>query len=304
MMLAPQKYRQKISELTSAVSKLPIASLAEAEDALNKLQNLQDELVELKKRVKTDIDSVRENYKQETKGSIKDTIFAGHLGKDRANQTGEQTKEELKAERNESLKGYQEIHSLIDKRIEKTKSKKNELQSRIKELKSKRRSISTANSKTRVHYHTYIQSPQWREKAEEAKARAGNRCEVCNRSRAEVQLDAHHRTYERLGNEVPEDITVLCRDCHQLYEDAKRLPPPPSPQSGVCIRCKAEIKLNPQAPYCPSCYKVWKRFENPSYLEKVCHICGKDNESTITKPSCLDCYLEHRNKLEFSKIRG
>lgn len=71
-------------------------------------------------------------------------------------------------------------------------------------------------------YYEYIQSGEWREKAEAAKRRSGQRCQVCNRPRSEVTLDAHHRTYERLGEELPEDITVLCRGCHELYETNRR----------------------------------------------------------------------------------
>lgn len=70
----------------------------------------------------------------------------------------------------------------------------------------------------RVDYYEYIKSPAWKAKAAAAKKRAGYRCQVCNRHKKEVRLEAHHRTYERLGNERPEDITVLCRDCHELYE--------------------------------------------------------------------------------------
>jgi hypothetical protein len=73
-----------------------------------------------------------------------------------------------------------------------------------------------------VNYQTYIQSYLWKARATTAKKRAGWRCQVCNKSAAETTLDAHHRTYERLGNERPEDITVLCRNCHELYEKAKR----------------------------------------------------------------------------------
>ena len=68
----------------------------------------------------------------------------------------------------------------------------------------------------------YILSPEWRLRATEAKELAGWRCQVCNRHKSEVILDAHHRTYERLGDERPEDITVLCRDCHGLYESNKK----------------------------------------------------------------------------------
>jgi len=75
----------------------------------------------------------------------------------------------------------------------------------------------------RVNYHAYIQSSEWRTKASVAKEAAGWRCQVCNRPSSEVTLDAHHRTYERLGHELPGDITVLCRNCHELYETNKRL---------------------------------------------------------------------------------
>ncbi len=73
----------------------------------------------------------------------------------------------------------------------------------------------------RLDYSTYIRSDEWRETATAAKVRADWRCQVCNRPSTDVTLDAHHRTYERLGHELPEDITVLCRDCHELYESNK-----------------------------------------------------------------------------------
>lgn len=74
----------------------------------------------------------------------------------------------------------------------------------------------------RVDYHQYILSGEWKEKATAAKERAGWRCQVCNRPKGDVILDAHHRTYERLGAELESDITVLCRDCHELYEQNRK----------------------------------------------------------------------------------
>jgi 5-methylcytosine-specific restriction endonuclease McrA len=78
----------------------------------------------------------------------------------------------------------------------------------------------------RPDYYEYIRSPAWRQRAEAAKVRAGHRCQICNRHRQEVVLDAHHRTYQRLGREKPEDITVLCRGCHEIYEKHKKHPGP------------------------------------------------------------------------------
>lgn len=68
-----------------------------------------------------------------------------------------------------------------------------------------------------VNYQEYIQSEEWLLKADRAKRAAAHRCQICNRHEDEVILDAHHRTYDRLGKEMDEDITVLCRDCHDLY---------------------------------------------------------------------------------------
>jgi hypothetical protein len=73
----------------------------------------------------------------------------------------------------------------------------------------------------RPDYHQYIQSAEWRAKADAAKERAGSRCQVCNSPKR--PLDAHHRTYERLGEELPEDIIVLCRKCRGLFHENGKL---------------------------------------------------------------------------------
>jgi len=39
----------------------------------------------------------------------------------------------------------------------------------------------------------------------------GYRCEWCDAP----ATDVHHRTYERLGHELPIDLQVLCRECHR-----------------------------------------------------------------------------------------
>ncbi|MDO8751632.1 MAG: phospholipase D family protein [Dehalococcoidia bacterium] len=69
--------------------------------------------------------------------------------------------------------------------------------------------------------------------------------------------------------------------------------------AGFCVRCHTELKLNPMVPYCPNCYKEWRKFKNDEYEEKFCHICGKPNKSTLVKPSCYDCYKTNKDTLEF-----
>jgi hypothetical protein len=71
---------------------------------------------------------------------------------------------------------------------------------------------------------------------------------------------------------------------------------PANGEKGFCIRCKKEITLNPSVPYCVECYKSWRKYENPTYQEKYCHICGKDNASMLHKPVCYDCYKQNKEK--------
>ncbi len=79
-----------------------------------------------------------------------------------------------------------------------------------------------------IDYHEYIKSAAWRKRAMSAKRRAKWRCQVCNSKGKHATLDAHHRTYERLGNEWPADLVVLCRECHALF--SKRMPTKPNPR--------------------------------------------------------------------------
>ena len=79
--------------------------------------------------------------------------------------------------------------------------------------------LSRAAHPPRIDYHQYIRSDVWKEKAIAAKEHAGYRCQICNTTGNNSTLHAHHRTYERLGNERPDDITVLCAGCHKTFHD-------------------------------------------------------------------------------------
>jgi len=72
-----------------------------------------------------------------------------------------------------------------------------------------------------VSYKEYIKSPEWKERADAAKERAGYRCQVCNKS---DRIEAHHRNYDHLGCELSEDIIVLCHKCHELFSKSKIIP--------------------------------------------------------------------------------
>ncbi len=61
-------------------------------------------------------------------------------------------------------------------------------------------------------YADYLASPQWQARREWTITAAGYRCQLCN---ASGPLDVHHRTYERLGHELPGDLIALCETCHE-----------------------------------------------------------------------------------------
>jgi hypothetical protein len=64
-------------------------------------------------------------------------------------------------------------------------------------------------------YEQYVHTPEWKAQREAAIKRALDRCQLCNST--QTLLFAHHRTYERRGQERPEDIFVLCVSCHARH---------------------------------------------------------------------------------------
>lgn len=42
----------------------------------------------------------------------------------------------------------------------------------------------------------------------------GSKCEACSRDKLPNKLQLHHKTYERIFNELPSDLVLLCARCH------------------------------------------------------------------------------------------
>ncbi len=65
---------------------------------------------------------------------------------------------------------------------------------------------------------------------------------------------------------------------------------------GYCIRCGERITYDVDTPYCPNCYRVWKKYKDPNYEEEYCHKCGKPNElTTMDRPLCYSCFRKSRS---------
>jgi hypothetical protein len=63
-------------------------------------------------------------------------------------------------------------------------------------------------------YYDYLQSPQWDSLRKAKLKEAGYRCQLCN---ANGKIAVHHRTYDRVFNELLSDLIALCDPCHEKF---------------------------------------------------------------------------------------
>ena len=61
-------------------------------------------------------------------------------------------------------------------------------------------------------YTEYLKSKAWYVKRDQIKSLKNNKCEKCGSIR---NLQVHHKTYKRLGNELLTDLQLLCDLCHK-----------------------------------------------------------------------------------------
>jgi len=97
----------------------------------------------------------------------------------------------------------------------------------------------------------------------------------------------------------PEMFDALATSVMRAYCDSNELELLPgevgidgfnSGYTGHCIRCGADIRYDPQHPYCTSCFANWYLYRNRSYLEKFCHFCGaRTILLSINNPLCANC---------------
>ena len=72
-------------------------------------------------------------------------------------------------------------------------------------------------------YINYLKSKLWKERRYAALERAGFKCqfEKCGENQS---LEVHHKTYDRLGNEEPGDLIVLCSGHHWRTHKGQKSP--------------------------------------------------------------------------------
>lgn len=84
------------------------------------------------------------------------------------------------------------------------------------------------NKDWKEKYEKYIISPEWYNLKIDLLEKRGCKCEKCGKPKKPTQLQIHHLTYERLYNELPEDLLILCAVCHMkehglIKEKKKRI---------------------------------------------------------------------------------
>jgi hypothetical protein len=61
-------------------------------------------------------------------------------------------------------------------------------------------------------YGRVLCSLSWIERKEEIMEARGRACEECGAEGVELQL--HHTSYDRLGDELDTDLVLVCVECH------------------------------------------------------------------------------------------
>lgn len=282
-MVKPEQYHTRLLQLNELHDKLvQPTTLIEAQSNLRQLWKIDEKLAQLEKQIKEDIAETEAIYEEKSKKMGRGGLVAKLFGTQEPGEVAQDKQRRFFLAKEKRVEQYEaEIAFAQSIRTVANEITRPKLQAYIAEREADKKEGGVEPG--RVNYYKYIRSPEWKKKAEEAKAKSGNRCQVCNKSRAEAQLDAHHRTYERLGHERPEDITVLCRSCHELYEKEGKVPKAPH----HCRTCGKEfIPPKPTHKQCLDCYtkQAKKRAANKKKETKTtssarkqtnCESCGK-----------------------------
>jgi hypothetical protein len=68
-------------------------------------------------------------------------------------------------------------------------------------------------------YRRYLATPHWSRMRNLTIERAHNECALSTGPEHGGARHVHHRNYDRLGREWPEDLCVLCWKCHRKFHD-------------------------------------------------------------------------------------
>jgi len=96
--------------------------------------------------------------------------------------------------------------------------------------------IEERKARRKMNYREYLKTEHWQNCRDEMLCLSNHRCFLCNAPSHETQLQVHHKSYERLGNEHIMDLIVLCADCHAKFHDKLPKPQDVVPESDLLHR--------------------------------------------------------------------
>lgn len=102
-----------------------------------------------------------------------------------------------------------ELRRLTKKKKRKESKKKF---SKAKKLKNKR----LENHKRK--YYKYLKSKEWTDIKIDLYQTRGKKCEVCGSIN---RIEVHHVHYKNVFKEEPEDLILLCKNCHKKEHNIK-----------------------------------------------------------------------------------
>jgi hypothetical protein len=71
-------------------------------------------------------------------------------------------------------------------------------------------------------YTKYLSSPEWKSKRARVLIRDEYRCTAKRNGCTKHATEVHHLTYANVGNEPLEDLTSVCRNCHEQITNESR----------------------------------------------------------------------------------
>lgn len=67
-----------------------------------------------------------------------------------------------------------------------------------------------------IPYKEYLKTKHWKIIRAKALKRANNHCQLCG---SKYRLQVHHNNYKHLWHEHPDDLIVLCDNCHRKFHN-------------------------------------------------------------------------------------
>lgn len=115
---------------------------------------------------------------------------------------------------------------------------------------------------TKATYLLYLTSDHWKQFRQQMIFTSGKVCQVCSQRR---HIEIHHLNYYCLGKETPQDVIILCRQCHQRVHDKY--------WKGDLINTKLKVVRTTKDPWELSLgsYKSWQKILGGIERESQAH---------------------------------